>query len=354
MNKKTTLALLFGGRGYESDVSVMSAKYLLSQLDTTKYTPLLVYITKSGEWKLKPEEESIDSLIEKSREALSVAPAYVGGRRGLLSPTGFFEIDVAFPMLHGDFGEDGVIQGALENAKIPFVGQNTKIGALVSDKAYTKVIAEYLGIPTAKWTFGAKESKIYTKDRAKDEVSSRLSYPLFVKPTSLGSSVGASVALSDEGFDSSYDLAASLGDGRVLIEEYAEIERELECAYFSAKSKELFTNIGEISYNTEFYDYDTKYSSDSAARIKTSTDISEEIKSRILEYSKKLVSFFELRDLSRIDFFLTKDGRLLFNEINTMPGFTKGSLYPRLLSEAGINSKELISALIESALQRGA
>ena len=354
MNEKTTLALLFGGRGYESDVSVLSAKYILSKLDQEKFRVYPVYITKSGEWKIGSFEDDIDSLIKRSADAQTIAPVYLNGDGGFISSTGFLKIDAAFPALHGDFGEDGIVQGALENARIPLVGQNTKCGSLLSDKAYTKIVAESLGIPTARWSVGTKKNKIWGKDVAKLDARRRLSYPLFIKPTSLGSSVGASVALSEGGFDTAYDFAASFGDGRVLVEEYANVECELECAYFSAKGKELFTNIGEISYSEGFYDYETKYSSTGSVKLCSRAGIDEEVRSRILDWSRRLVDFFEIRDLSRIDFFKTKDGRLLFNEINTMPGFTEGSLYPQLVSEAGIDTKTLLTLLIEGAISRGA
>lgn len=355
MNEKFNLALLFGGRGYERDVSISGAEFLLSKVDKEKYKTTLVHITEEGEWQIPLEEtDSIAALVKQTCKATAVAPVFIGGRGGLVSRGGFTEISVAFPLLHGDYGEDGIVQGALENARIPFVGQGTKTGALLSDKIYTKIVAEHLGIPTAKWTLGIRDSRIYTKSRAKATAEKAFSYPIFLKPSSLGSSVGASAVLCEEGFDPAYTLAESLGDGRVLLEECLDVKRELECAYFSAFGKELFTNIGEISYTDGFYDYDSKYSGASKASVRTAADITCETRKQILEYSKSLVSYFGIRDLSRIDFFLTQDGRLLFNEINTLPGFTESSLYPRLLEEAGVDTQSLITSLLQNAMERGA
>lgn len=355
MNKRATLALLYGGRGYESEVSIDGAKFLLSKIDREEINPLPVFISKSGEWLIDSRICECDPLLLSRGEipAISVAPAYRDGKCGLFYEGGFLLIDCAFVLLHGNFGEDGVVEGALENARIPYVGESVRVGSLLCDKAYTKIIAEHLGIPVAKWVLGTP-SVHYSKQRARELAEKAFSYPLFIKPTSLGSSVGASVVREEEGFDLSYDTAASLGDGRVLIEEYANIEVELECAYFAVEGKEIFTNIGEISYASDFYDYDTKYSCDSSAIAEIHSTVSEEIRAQVLDYSKRLVSYFGIRDLSRIDFFLTRDGRLLFNEINTMPGFTASSLYPRLLMSEGISVGDLVTLLAKKAIKRGA
>ena len=371
MNEKITVALLFGGRGYESEVSVAGAKFLLSRLDLEKFSLVPVYITGSGEWKTVSEpqsalpsedgrgygdraEEIITDLALGRLPCISLSPTRRGGRSGLAFEDGFIPVDVVFPLLHGDFGEDGIIQGALENARLPFVGQTTLTSAILSDKAYTKLVADHLGIPTADWTLGIRGSKYHSLSKTKRDAEKRLGYPLFIKPTGLGSSVGAGAAMSPEGFDAMFGLAASLGNGRVLIERHVKPIKELECAYFSAGGKELFTNIGEIAYGGEFYDYEAKYSEDSSASVGLCHGLTDEIRNTILDYSRRLVDYFGIRDLCRIDFFLTEDGLILFNEINAMPGFTSSSLYPALLSDAGIDPTELISLLISEAHSRGA
>ena len=369
MNKRNTVALLFGGRGYESDVSVLGAKFLLSQLDLEKFSPLPVYISGSGEWKMRYEpqadilpesgclasdiaERMVTELALGECRHVSVSPVLREGRSGLSSDVGFIPVDVVFPLLHGDFGEDGIIQGALENARLSFVGQSTLTGALLSDKAYTKIVAEHLGIPSAEWTLGIRDSKFSSRSAARAYAEEQLGYPMFIKPSGLGSSVGAGAALSADGFDAMFELAASLGGGRVLIERHVKPIKELECAYFSACGKELFTNIGEISYNTDFYDYEAKYSDESSARVRICRELPEDTRGAILDYSKRLVDYFGIRDLARIDFFLTEDGSVLFNEINTMPGFTSSSLYPILLRDAGVDTTELVTLLLTEALSR--
>jgi D-alanine-D-alanine ligase len=172
------------------------------------------------------------------------------------------------------------------------------------------------------------------------------------KPSRLGSSVGASIATNRPQLLRAIDTALSLGGGFAVIEEYLEGARELECAFFELKGKQYFTNIGEIRCKNGFYDYDNKYSSESQASLFTKSDIPDNISDRIHEYSSKLVSSIGCRDLSRVDFFLSKDGKLYFNEINTMPGLTAVSMFPRLVRDFGFSLSELFIGFIDSALER--
>lgn len=354
MNKsdKKCVALLFGGRGAEHEVSIIGAKFVFPLIDREKYLPLAVYISRSGEWLISKDENSasVEEIVSAKTELTPVYPTFKNGG-GLLTAEGkFIPIYTAFPLLHGDFGEDGVVQGALECAGISYVGCGTHASAVTSDKAYTKILAEHLGIPTAKWILAngkSAEDIILARARAEGHVG----YPMFIKPTRLGSSVGASPARTREEFDEAYIHAASLGNGAVLIEELISIEKELECAYFADKSKELFTNPGQISCGGEFYDYDTKYKSHSNAKVSESASVEDETVKKIKEYSKLLVKLLGIREIARIDYFLTRDGRIIFNEINTMPGFTSGSLYPRLLSSHGIPPEELVNRLILDSVQ---
>lgn len=345
------LALLFGGRGREREVSIDSAEFVYESINKSIYRPIPVHITSNGDWLTSSESEPISPrALTERREGLlrlSLLPRGDGG--ALLAENGEkIEIYCAFPMLHGDFGEDGIIQGALENANIAYVGCDVSSGAIAIDKSHTKIMAQHLGIPTARWL---------TAERHECDLARRLAVgsfglPLFIKPARLGSSIGAIAVRSEDEFDSAFYTAAEL-DNKVLIEELVEIEAELECAYFATKTKELFTNIGEIRYNTEFYDYDTKYKNASAVSLLTHSSYDRIFGDRIRNYAKSLIRLLDIRDIARIDFFLTRGDEILFNEINTMPGFTKGSLYPALLSEANVSISDAISSLVENSKLRG-
>ena len=352
---KNTVALIFGGRGYEHDVSVEGAKFVFPLIDRSRYKALPIYIKKSGEWTIPKGgvSASPEEIVTEKVDLEVVHPTFAKRVGGISYGDKFIPIRCAFPLLHGDYGEDGVIAGVLKNSNIPFIGCDVEAGALCSDKAYTKIVAEHLGIPTAKWTLGYG-STIASARRAKERAEKLFSYPMFIKPCGLGSSVGASPVRSESEFDVAYLKAARLGCGRVLIEELISIEKELECAYFATKGKELFTNLGQISCNSSFYDYSEKYSNASSARVDATSDATEKITEKIKEYSKLLTDIIGIRDIARIDYFLTRDGEIIFNEINTMPGFTGGSLYPRLLETCGINPSRLVNLLISNRIRYGA
>lgn len=328
-NYLPTVALIYGGRGYESDVSVRGAEWIMPFIDRKKYRMLSIFIDKDGRW------------LSGGGEA---TPAYLNGISGILLRGEMIPMDCAIPLLHGDFGEDGIVQGALENAKIPYVGCKTCAGAICADKALTKTIATQLGIPTLPWV---------TVDCEKDalEAERALEYPLFVKPCSLGSSVGVTRAKNREELLLAVRAALEL-DSRVIIEKALSHPRELECGYFRANCKEVFTNPGEIICDSGFYDYEKKYISTNSASVLPTAQIDEEIAKKIKKYSLALVKAIGVRQLCRLDFFLS-DGGLFFNEINTMPGFTPDSLYHKMLSASGIEPKELIESLIEDTITKG-
>ncbi len=339
MNEKQNVALLYGGRGAEHEISVRSAKFVLPLIDRERFTPYPILIKKDGTTVLCPPE---------SREDAGTGAELCRG--GIRTVDGTVPLSVAFPLLHGDHGEDGEVQGQLICDNIPLVGCGVSAGAVSSDKAYTKLCAESLGIPTAEWILSVAGSKTRGKDISLRRAELSFGYPMFVKPAGLGSSFGASVATCREELSDSYDTAASVGYGRVIIEEKISVISELECGYFSAKSKELFTKIGEISSKGEFYGFNEKYSPDSNFSVLTVSPREEEYGQVIRSYSRALTELLGIRHLCRFDFFLSEDGRLLFNEVNTMPGFTEGSLYPRMLENMGITPAEAINLMMEDAV----
>ena len=324
MTDKKQVALLYGGRGFEHSVSVAGAKNLVSLIDTERYALFPVLIDKNGKLSLRSPGST--------ERGVSLTPT-VGG---FLTEGGeYIRVDCAFPLLHGDFGEDGTVQGLLSFLDIPYVGADTRASAICIDKAVTKSVAEALGIPTVKW-------RLIT-DRSHRDID----LPAFIKPDCLGSSYGASGAKTRAELERAIGVAADLGAGRVLAERAVSPLRELECAYFSAQGERIFTDAGEILCDG-FYSYDKKYSSHAAAST-TRASISKELSERIREYSRALCDFIGIRHLARVDFFLSGE-ELFFNEINTMPGMTETSLYFRLLESHGISAREATSRLISDAI----
>lgn len=326
--KRTTVALLWGGRGHERDVSEKGKDNILPLIDRTIYDPLPIFIDQEGRFSHNGQELILEKggfYCKKTAES--------------------YAVDCAFPLLHGDYGEDGIIQGALDCSDIPYVGCDVSAGAVCRDKSFVKSIAKGLGVPSLPHILLFRsEGTSYAIRRAEREIG----YPMFIKPARLGSSVGVAPAEDRQMLTSALCKAFSLSE-RVIIEPYLKTKRELECGYLALNSKELFTFPGEILINGT-YGYDEKYV---AGGVKTSlrADLTDSITQEVREYSRRIVRALGVRDISRIDFFLS-DGKLYFNEINTMPGFTAGSLYPAMIEASGISKKELISGLIERALSR--
>lgn len=324
INKRPVVALIWGGRGFERDVSRAGMENILPLIDKNTYSALSVHIEPDGRWTLD------------GREILLC-------RGGIIDEGNFTKLDCAFPLLHGDFGEDGRVQGALDCADIPFVGCSTVAGAVCRDKSVVKAVAGSLGIPTLPFVFATKGERTRA---IISRVEEKIGYPAFLKPTSLGSSVGASEARDRRGLFSAIRRAFELCD-RIIIEKCLSQKRELECGYFKAKGKEIFTKCGEVLCDS-FYSYDKKYSSPEV-KICPVAEVSEDINRRIADWSRRLVRALGVRELSRIDFFLSGE-ELYFNEINTMPGQTKSSLYPKMIEASGIPPKVYVNLLIEEAL----
>ncbi len=340
--------MIFGGRGYESDISIRGANYFYALIDKEKYDVIPLFITKDGAWmRLVCDADFCPSEYVMKRKFLGEAfPAYRDGCGGLFFEGGFLLISCAIPLLHGDFGEDGRVQGLLECARIPFVGCDTAAAAVSRDKAFVKTLAHALKIPTAN-------SAVLVGDEKFELSKTSLDFPLFVKPVSLGSSIGASKAENEKELETAIAHARKFSS-RIVIERFINVKKELECAYFADKSKELFTNPGEIVYNSNFYNYEEKYGEKSTALVSPTSDVPDNISEKVKEYSKALVHTLGVRDLARIDFFLSDSGELYFNEINTFPGFTDISLYPKLLALSGVAPTHLANSLIEGAIERGA
>ena len=329
MNKR--IALLYGGADSEHDVSYMGYEYVSELLNDSKYEILPVYITRGGTWTVKAEGR--DTAVYPSREN--------GGC--LATDCGCIRIDAAIPLLHGRGGEDGSVQGALECARIPYVGADVCTSALCLDKTYAKAVAESIGIPTVP---SVSPKRYEEADVALKAALKKLNFPLFIKPRRLGSSVGAYPIKNEGDFLEYYKKASEIGEGLVIIEECLTDKRELECAYVEIGGKKTVTPPGEILIDG-FYGYSEKYGGKTHTLPRS--PLKADTADTLVDYGERLAEAMMLRHLGRIDFFLSGD-KIYFNEINTFPGFTKESLYPKMLENCGISPKDAILSFIEDAL----
>jgi D-alanine-D-alanine ligase len=349
MQKKINVAILFGGKSAEHEVSVQSAKNVLDVLDRNKYYPILIGIDKSGVWHLasedalntqaakgsafEPYDTPIAALVPESRGVLLV--------NGLESPT---KIDVVFPVLHGPFGEDGTVQGLLKLAGVPFVGTGALASAVSMDKDVMKRLLRDAGLPIGKFiTLKSHESLSFT------DAVDKLGAPLFVKPTNMGSSVGITKVYSEEEFGQAL-VRAFQYDVKIVLEEYIQ-GREIECSVLG-NEEPLASLPGEIVSSHEFYSYEAKYLDETGARLEIPAKLSPETVGIIQDMAVKTFKTLCCEGLGRVDFFLKPDGAPVVNEINTMPGFTKISMYPKLWEATGLSYSVLIDRLIALAMSR--
>lgn len=340
------IAILFGGKSAEHEVSCISAYSVYENIDKERFDPILVGITKEGKFKYycQDPKKLLDASWEDFSDDAFVDITASGGEFKILTENPI-KIDCVFPVLHGPFGEDGKIQGLLEYANIPYVGCGVLSSAICMDKAFTKDIARLNEIPQTKYAVVRKEDSL-TDIQKKIQ---NLSYPLFVKPANLGSSVGINKVYSEEELEKAL-IDAYRYDNKIIIEEGID-GREIEVAVLQIGKDIVVSTPGELIIQDEFYDYDTKYKKDTT-RWEIPPNLPEKSLENIRDLALRAFSLLDCRGIARVDFFVEKStGRVLFNEINTMPGFTKISMYPKLFMHDGIEYKELISNLIDSAME---
>lgn len=349
-NRKINIAILFGGRSAEHEVSLRSAKNIVQVLDKEKYNLILIGIDKEGKWYLDETGELLRNkdpkLFELNTSGKSVTFVPQNNQK-ILSLSGSMihqSVDVVFPVLHGPYGEDGTIQGLLKLANIPFVGSGVLGSAIGMDKEVMKRLLREAGIPEAKFLVFKDYEEINF-----EEVVERLNLPFFVKPANLGSSVGVCKVKSKQDFDRALKNAFKY-DRKILVEEFVE-GREIECSVLGNDSPTASLS-GEIVVKTEFYSYETKYLDDHGAELKIPADLPEKTTKQIQALAIKTFKTLCCEGLGRVDFFLKKNGEILVNEINTMPGFTSVSMYPQLWEASGIGYGELIDRLIELAFDK--
>jgi len=351
---KLNVCVLFGGISPEHEISLRSAESVLNNMDPEKYNIFPVGITKAGNWLLYGGTDY--SLLPTGQwlEDPSNRPAAISPVRGqgLLSFEGEAvvreQIDVVFPVLHGENGEDGAIQGLLQLAGIPYVGPHISASAVAMDKTLTKLVADNAGITQAKWQLVRRSELQHRMDDILDTVEKKFTYPVFVKPAGTGSSVGVSKAENREALTDAL-LSAGVYDEKILVEEFID-GHEVEVAVMG-NSSPVASEVGEIDSGAEFYDYDAKYVSDTSVAY-IPARIPAEIAEELREKAVRVYSAIGCRGMSRVDFFVTYgDNRVVFNEINTIPGFTSISMYPKLFVASGIPYNELIDQLLQLAME---
>lgn len=337
------LLILFGGKSGEYEVSEMSAASVLSNIDTDKYNIIKIGITKDGRWfKTDASPEQIKSGEWDSMPKQSAFLSPDTSHHGIFVEGKLQNVDVIFPVMHGDYCEDGCIQGLFELSGIPYVGPGVLASAAGMDKSATKLFAAASGVPQAKWYItspAASEEEI-------EKIESEFSYPIFVKPCNAGSSLGISKAGNRAELEKAIAEAAKF-DSKILCEEYID-GYEVECAVLGNEDTRASV-VGQITPSNEFYDYSAKYI-DNASGLTIPANIPEETAEKIREYAVTVFKALGCRGMSRVDFFVLRcSGEIKFNEINTLPGFTSISMYPKLWEKSGIPYSELIDKLIEYA-----
>ena len=352
--KKLSVCVLFGGISPEHEVSLRSAEYVLKTLDKDKYNVFPVGITKEGDWILFGGDDysMLPSGAWKSHPNNRPAAISPVRGQGLLS----FEsecvvrerIDVVYPVLHGENGEDGAMQGLLQMAGIPYVGPHVAASAVSMDKTLTKLVVDHAGVPQAAWQLVRSSELDNHMENTLDILENRFRYPMFVKPAGTGSSVGVSKAADREKLKQAL-LSAAKFDKKILVEEFIH-GREIEVAVMGNENP-VASICGEIDSGADFYDYDAKYITDTSTAY-IPARIPEDIGEIVREAAVKVYTAIGCQGLSRVDFFVTyEEKRVVFNEINTLPGFTSISMYPKLFAASGIPGGELIDKLLELALE---
>ncbi|MFC0522865.1 D-alanine--D-alanine ligase [Pontibacillus salicampi] len=354
MTIKKKVGIIFGGKSSEHEVSLQSAKNIVEAIDKDKYEVTLIGIDKDGSWHINDESQYLlhaedPKLISlnKTNEGVAIVPGQSQNQvLNMSTKASLDQLDVVFPILHGTLGEDGSIQGMLRIANIPYVGTNVLGSAVCMDKDLTKRLLRDAGIGVAKWHTYKKHQKEHISYA---EVEQDLGLPFFVKPANQGSSVGVSKVRNEEEFQTAMD-EAFLYDTKVIIEEGIE-GREIECSVLGNAEPEASVP-GEILPQGDFYSYETKYIDESGARLEIPASLDQDTEARIRQTAIESFQVLECEGLSRVDVFLKDNGEIIVNEINTLPGFTKISMYPKLWEASGISYPNLIDRLIELALER--
>ena len=361
--KKIRIGIVFGGRSGEHEVSLASAASVMANLDSEKYEAVPIGITKEGSWLLGTEPKQLiaaqqdvheDVALESSKAVTltgdprlrRLIPVQSGEELGSQGA-----VDVIFPVLHGTYGEDGALQGLLEMANVPYVGCGVLGSALGMDKEKMKMIFQRVGLPVGDFLVYRRSQWERAPEPIMDAIEQRLGYPCFVKPVNLGSSVGVSKAHDRAELQRAINEAAEY-DRKIIIEHNINC-RELECSVLG-NEEPIASVVGEVVSSNEFYDYRAKYI-DNKSQIVIPADIPQTAAEEVRRQSVQAFLALDLSGLARVDFFLEREtGQVYINEVNTMPGFTAISMYPKLWEASGLSYAELLDRLIELAIERHA
>jgi D-alanine-D-alanine ligase len=355
--QKIRLALLFGGRSGEHEVSIASATSVLQAIDRQRYDVLPVYLTPEGRW-LPAVDPS--HLLQEGAEPLHTPAALLSSdpqQRGLLPLTstseaqgaGIRTIDVVFPLLHGTYGEDGTVQGLLELADIPYVGAGVLGSAVGMDKGIMKILLQAAGLPVVPHLVVSRHEWESNPNAVQERILATLTLPVFVKPANLGSSVGISKVKQTTDLPAALALACQY-DRRLMVEQGLEC-RELECSVLGNDEPQVSV-VGEVIPHREFYDYEAKYV-EGLSEFHIPADIEASLAEELRHMAARAFRAVEAAGLARVDFFVERQtGKPYVNEINTLPGFTTVSMYPKLWEASGISYGQLIDRLVHLALER--
>ncbi len=357
MGEKIRVAVVFGGRSSEHAISCVSAGSILSALDPGEFEVIPVGITREGNWVLTsgdPDQLAISGrtlpeITEKSGELVTLSQRELVVLAPAQGASALASVDVVFPALHGAYGEDGTIQGMLEMSNIPYVGANVFASAAAMDKEFTKKLAAAEGIPVGR----------YAVLRAGQELSEaekeRLGLPVFVKPSRAGSSHGITKVHDWSRLDEAVAAARAI-DPKVLVEA-AIVGREIECGVLESEAggapeASLLAEVRVVAGGHEFYDFEAKYLGEDC-EFDIPAGLPPEVSARVQELARRTFTAIDCAGLARVDFFVTPDHEVLLNEINTMPGFTPSSMFPRMWAASGLDYPKLVSRLVRTALRRG-
>ncbi len=346
MSDPVRVGLIFGGRSPEHDVSILSARNVARALADAGHTVTPIRIDRAGRWTVEDVADGLPNEPGAGRPVLF--PAEATGRLLAQGADGSLDevaVDVAFPVLHGTNGEDGRVQGLLETLGVPYVGPDVLGSAVCMDKDVAKRLLDHAGLPVARWVAVRAGQAV----PAFDDLAGRLGTPLFVKPANSGSSVGVTKVEDANALRPALDTAHRY-DRTALVEE-AVVGREIEVAVLGNEEPRAAVP-GEIVSTATFYDYDAKYLDADAARMEVPADLPDDVAERLRTLAVEAYGVLGCEGLARVDFFVADDGRVLVNEVNTIPGFTARSMYPLMWERAGLPAPELADALVRLALER--
>ncbi len=349
---KLRVGVIFGGRSGEHEISLNSASAIMGALDPDRYEVVQIGISREGRWLIGPGSHS--RLIDATNGSQPVSRSE---SLAMLDPGEFHgsdesrPLDVVFPVLHGPYGEDGTVQGLLEMAGLPYVGAGVLGSAAGMDKIVMKKLFRAEGLPVPEYSWFLAKSIAADPDRVVKSIENTLGYPCFVKPANLGSSVGISKSTDRASLLASLEIAARY-DRRIIVEQALPNVREIECSVMG-NDEPMVSVPGEITYSREFYDYDAKYLDEEGTQMHIPAEVSDRCRRELQHLAKQAFLAIDCSGMARVDFFVDRETeRVTVNEINTIPGFTRFSMYPKLWEASGVSFPKLVDRLVELAIRR--